>query len=41
MWRSLEVDEFGKAFAKAGGVGIADMVVRQMIQLQEGMQKGN
>lgn len=41
MWRSLEIDEFGKAFARQGGVGIADMVVRQMIQLQENMQKGN
>ncbi len=36
MWRSLQVDEYGKAFARKGGVGIADMVVREMIKMQEG-----
>ena len=35
MWRSLQVDELGKAFAKNGGVGIADMVFREMIKMQE------
>ncbi len=35
MWRSLQVDEMGKAFAKGGGVGIADMVFREMIKMQE------
>jgi len=36
MWRSLLVDEYGKAFARQGGVGIADMVLREMIKMQEG-----
>ncbi|MDH5749633.1 MAG: rod-binding protein [Rhodospirillales bacterium] len=36
MWRSLMVDEYGKAMAKAGGVGIADSVMRQIIIMQEG-----
>lgn len=36
LWRSLQVDEYGKAFARKGGVGIADMVLREMIKLQEG-----
>lgn len=36
MWRSLQVDEYGKAFAGKGGIGIADMVLREMIKMQEG-----
>jgi len=36
IWRQMQVDEFGKALAKNGGVGIADMVMRQMIAIQEG-----
>ncbi|MCG8508551.1 MAG: rod-binding protein [Rhodospirillales bacterium] len=35
MWQSLQVEEMGKAFARAGGVGIADMVVQEMIKMQE------
>ena len=36
MWRTLQVDEYGKAFARKGGIGIADMVLREMIKMQEG-----
>jgi Rod binding domain-containing protein len=35
MWRSLLIDEYGKAIAKAGGIGIADALVRGLIDLQE------
>ncbi len=35
MWRSLQVDEFGKAIAKKGGIGIADNIFREMLKLQE------
>ena len=35
MWRSFQVDEYGKAFARSGGIGIADMVFREMIKMQE------
>lgn len=35
MWRSFEVDEYGKAFARHGGIGIADMVFREMLKAQE------
>lgn len=35
MWRSLLIDQYGKAIAKAGGIGIADAVVRGLIDLQE------
>lgn len=35
MWRSMQVEEFGKAIAKNGGIGIADSVFREMLKLQE------
>lgn len=36
QYRSLMVDEYGKAIAKSGGIGIADQVVRSvMMQFQE------
>ncbi len=35
MWRSLLVDEYGKAFARSGGIGIADAMVRDLVSLQE------
>jgi len=35
MWRDMQVQEYGKAIAKAGGVGIADQVFRQMMKAQE------
>ena len=35
MYRSLLVEEYGKAIARAGGVGIADAVEREILKLQE------
>lgn len=35
MFRSLLTDEYGKRFARAGGVGIADAVARQILKTQE------
>ena len=35
MWRSLQVDEYGKAIAQKGGIGLADSVFREMLKLQE------
>lgn len=35
MWRSMEVDEYGKAVARAGGIGIADAIYRQILKTQE------
>jgi Rod binding domain-containing protein len=35
MWRSLMVDEYGKSMAKAGGIGLADSVMSEMLRLQE------
>lgn len=35
VWKSFQIQEFGKAIARAGGVGIADMVYREMMKAQE------
>ena len=35
MWRTMQVDEYGKAIAKAGGIGIADSVLREILKAQE------
>ena len=35
IWRSMQVDEYGKAVAQAGGVGIADAVYREILRMQE------
>ncbi len=36
MWRSLQVDEYGKAIAASGGIGLADGIMREILKLQEG-----
>lgn len=35
IYRSLMVQEYGKALVQSGGVGIADAVERELIKLQE------
>lgn len=35
MWRSMQVEEYGKALSKNGGIGLADSVFREMLKLQE------
>ncbi len=35
VFRSLMIDEYGKAVAGSGGVGIADSVLREIVRLQE------
>jgi flagellar protein FlgJ len=35
VFRSLLLQEYGKAAARAGGFGVADAVQREMIRLQE------
>ncbi len=35
VFRSMLVEEFGKAMGAAGGIGLADHVERQMLQMQE------
>jgi Rod binding domain-containing protein len=36
MFRSFMLQEYGKVMAASGGVGIADMVKREMLRAQEG-----
>ncbi len=38
MWRSLQVDEYGKAMARAGGIGVADAVMQEILKTQEVVQ---
>ena len=35
VFRSLMIDEYGKAVAKSGGIGIADNVMREIVLMQE------
>lgn len=34
-WRSMLLDEYGKKIGSAGGLGLADMVKRQLLKTQE------
>ena len=38
VWKNMQIDEFGKAIAKNGGIGLADHIVRAMLQMQEKKQ---
>ena len=38
-YRAMLYQEFGKVLAKAGGVGIADAVMREMLKIQEGQTR--
>ncbi len=35
VYRSILVEEYGKAIARSGGIGIADAVQREILRLQE------
>jgi Rod binding domain-containing protein len=35
MWKSMQVEEYGKAIANSGGIGLADAVFREIIKAQE------
>lgn len=36
IYRDMQIDEYGKAIASSGGIGLADSVMREMIKMQEG-----
>ncbi len=36
MFRGMLAEEFGKALAQRGGIGLASVVERQLVMLQEG-----
>ena len=35
-WQGLLIDEYARSIAKAGGIGLADSVERELLALQEG-----
>ncbi len=35
VWRSFQIEEYGKAIARSGGIGIGDMVYREILKAQE------
>jgi peptidoglycan hydrolase FlgJ len=35
IWRSMQVEEFGKAMSRSGGIGLSDAIFRQMMKAQE------
>ena len=35
IYRSMMIDEYGKMMAKAGGIGITDQIMAQLLQQQE------
>ena len=35
VWRSMQVDEIGKAMARAGGIGLSDSIYQQILKMQE------
>jgi Rod binding domain-containing protein len=39
VWRSMQIEQYSKAFARAGGVGIATEVYRTLI-IQQAKRKG-
>lgn len=39
MYRSLLVDEYGKTMARAGGIGIADQVMKEILRNQEAIKQ--
>ena len=38
IFRSMMVQEYGKAIARSGGIGIADSVQREILKMQENQQ---
>ena len=35
MFKSLQVEQFAKGMAQAGGIGLGDAIAREMLRLQE------
>lgn len=35
VWRSMQVEQYGKAIAAGGGIGLAERVARELITAQE------
>jgi len=39
IYRSMMVEEYGKAISRSGGVGIADAVAKELLNIQEAASK--
>ena len=39
IFRSVLIEEYGKAIARAGGIGLSDAIQREILKLQEVSQK--
>ncbi|WP_153768406.1 rod-binding protein [Labrenzia sp. CE80] len=37
-WRGMMIDEYAKSVSDAGGIGLADTIERQLLELQENSQ---
>lgn len=35
VWQSFQLEEYGKAISRAGGIGLADGIYRQLLAVQE------
>ena len=35
VWKGLQVEEYGKAIARAGGIGLADQIFAEILKMQE------
>ena len=35
IWRSMQLDEIGKAMARSGGIGLSDFIYQQILKAQE------
>ncbi|PPR79879.1 MAG: hypothetical protein CFH06_00213 [Alphaproteobacteria bacterium MarineAlpha3_Bin5] len=35
VWKGLQVEEYGKAIARAGGIGLADHIFAEILKMQE------
>ena len=41
VWRSMQLQEFGEAIAKGGGVGLANAVYGELLAAQEARSRGS
>ncbi len=41
VWRGMLVNEYARGVSKSGGLGIADTIYRQMLQMQEAQMGGH
>jgi len=39
-WRSMQSEQFAASMAEGGGIGLADQLVRELLQLQEANPQG-